>query len=310
MEISAEKLRGPTAATLIGVIGPVMWAMNVPLMRAVVEGFGVAPGECLLYAVATVALFLSVGVPDWRKADRRYLFWGLSSAVACTVCLVLAIYLSTGGAQTMEVGMVNYLWPATTVVAAVLFTGVRATWMLAPGMVLCIASVFWIISGGAFSFSAFFSHAADNPLSYVLALGAALFWTAYSIFTKLWGRGQNFSTVIFAADTLVFGLMWAAGFGGEMSVTVKGAVSVLAGGIAAGLAYGCWTHGMLYGSVPVLSVASYFTPVMSCVFGVIWIGASLTQSFWLGTAVLVVGSLICWRATASQPASHRREVRR
>ena len=215
MEISAEKLRGPTAATLIGVIGPVMWAMNVPLMRAVVEGFGVAPGECLLYAVATVALFLSVGVPDWRRADRRYLFWGLSSAVACTVCLVLAVYLSTGGAQTMEVGMVNYLWPATTVVAAVLFTGVRATWMLAPGMVLCIASVFWIISGGAFSFAAFFSHAADNPMSYVLALGAALFWTAYSIFTKLWGRGQNFSTVIFAADTLVFGLMWAAGFGGR-----------------------------------------------------------------------------------------------
>lgn len=36
----------PVAATLIGLVAPVAWAMNVPIMRAIVEGFGMAPGEC------------------------------------------------------------------------------------------------------------------------------------------------------------------------------------------------------------------------------------------------------------------------
>ncbi len=304
MTFSASlSLRSPVAATMIGLIAPVTWAMNVPLMRAVIEGFGVAPGECLLYAAASIALSFTVGIPDFRKADRRYLVFGVGCAVLCTFCLVLAVYLSTGGAQTMEVGLVNYLWPALTVLAAVAFTGVAASAWLLPGTALCLASVFWIISGGTLSLTDFFCHAAENPASYLLAFVAAVTWTLYSVFTKLWSRGQNFSTVIFLLDTLVFGLMWLTGFGNDVTVTLKGAVSVAAGGIAAGLAYGCWTHGMLYGRVPVLCVASYFTPVMSCAFGVLWIDARLTESFWWGSAALVAGSLICWQATRQKKAA-------
>ena len=287
----------PMTATLIGTVAPVTWAMNVPLMRAVVEGFGVAPGECLLYAVAAAALYVSVGIPKFREADLRYLIFGIPSAVLCTLCLVLAVYFSEGGTQTMEVGMVNYLWPALTVIAAVLFTGVRGSLWLIPGTLICLSSVFWIISGGTFSVTSFLFHASENPTSYLLGLAAAVTWTLYSVFTKLWGRGQNFSTVIFLLDTLVFAVLWAAGFGPDLTVTAKGVVSVLAGGIAAGLAYGCWTHGMLYGNVALLSVASYFTPVMSCAFGVLWIDAHLTENFWWGSAVLVAGSLLCWGAT-------------
>lgn len=290
----------PLTATLIGTAAPVTWAMNVPLIRAVVEGFGVAPGECLLYAVATAALWFSVGIPKIRKADPRYLVFGIPCAVLCTLSLVLAVYFSEGGAQTMEVGMVNYLWPALTILAAVLFTGVRGSLWLIPGTLICLASVFWIISGGTFSVTSFLYHASENPTSYLLGLVAAVTWTLYSVCTKLWGRGQNFSTVIFLLDTLVFAVLWLAGFGPDVTVTAKGIVSVLAGGIAAGLAYGCWTHGMLYGNVALLSVASYFTPVMSCAFGVLWLDARLTESFWRGSAVLVAGSLLCWWSTRSK----------
>ena len=295
--LSSSALHRPIPATLIGTVAPVTWAMNVPLMRVVVESFGVAPGECLLYAVAATALYVSVGIPKFRKADPRYLIFGIPSAVLCTLCLVLAVYFSEGGTQTMEVGMVNYLWPALTVIAAVLFAGVRSSLWLIPGTLICLSSVFWIISGGTFSVASFLFHASENPTSYLLGLAAAVTWTLYSVFTKLWGRGQNFSTVIFLLDTIVFAVLWAAGFGPDLTITTKGVASVLAGGIAAGLAYGCWTHGMLYGNVTLLSVASYFTPVMSCAFGVLWIDAHLTESFWWGSAVLVAGSLICWRST-------------
>lgn len=294
MQVSSSMLQNSKIATLIGLIAPVAWAMNVPVMRAVVEGVGVAPGECLLYIVAAVIIYFSVGIPDFKSADKRYLIWGISSAVACTICLVLAVYFSVGGAQTLEVGMVNYLWPALTIVFSFLFAGQTASLWLAPGLVICLASVFWIITDGAFSITTFFGHVAENPLSYILALGAALFWTLYSVFTKLWGRGQNFSTIILALDALFFAILWISGFGETPDITTKGLVSVAVGGAAVGLAYGCWTHGVLYGNITLLSVASYFIPVMSCAFGVVWIDAHLTDNFWLGSAALVAGSVLCW----------------
>lgn len=65
-----------------------------------------------------------------------------------------------------------------------------------------------------------------------------------------------------------------------------------------GGAYAAWTQGMTKGNITVLAAASYFTPVLSCVFAVFWIGAKLDSSFWTGVAAVVVGSLLCWDATA------------
>lgn len=189
---------------------------------------------------------------------------------------------------------------------SVLLTGVKANFWLIPGLLICISSVFWIVSNGEFSLLRFIAHVTENPLSYLLALGAALFWTLYSIFTKLWGRGQNFSTIILALDSIFFAFLWIAGFGDDTVVTVKGVVSLLVGGFAIGLAYGCWTHGVLHGNITVLSMASYFTPVMSCVFGAIWLGAQLSTSFWIGSLFLVFGSIVCWFSIKEASAGNQK----
>jgi drug/metabolite transporter (DMT)-like permease len=80
--------------------------------------------------------------------------------------------------------------------------------------------------------------------------------------------------------------------------SAHGWISVILGGIAMGGAYAAWTQGMTKGNITVLAAASYFTPVLSCVFAVFWIGAKLDSSFWTGVAAVVVGSLLCWDATA------------
>ncbi|MBM6929077.1 hypothetical protein [Parasutterella secunda] len=77
----------PVAATLIGLVAPVAWAMNVPIMRAIVEGFGMAPGECLLYAMATVIVALSLRIPDVKAADKRYSASAVQLLVRSVWCL-------------------------------------------------------------------------------------------------------------------------------------------------------------------------------------------------------------------------------
>lgn len=292
-------LLSSTQATLIGLFAPICWGMSVGLVRGIAEGFGMAQGQFFLYCVATTCVFLIVGLPDFHRIDKRYLYFGIPTANLSSLTFCLAIFTSSGGAQTMEVGMVNYLWPSLTILFAVLFNGVRTRWWLYPGLLVAFGGIIVILSGDkGFSLTEFVVRFAENPVSYLLALVAAVTWAGYSSMTRAWGNGINPSTIIFAVDTLVFLVLWLLDIGSQpVAASAHGLMSVIFGGIAVGMAYVVWTLGMSKGNITVLAAASYFTPVLSCVFATFWIGAELNSSFWMGVVLVVVGSLLCWDAT-------------
>lgn len=180
--------------------------------------------------------------------------------------------------------MVNYLWPSLTILFAVLFNGVRTRWWLYPGLLVAFGGIIVILSGDkGFSLTEFVARFAENPVSYLLALVAAVTWAGYSSMTRAWGNGINPSTIIFAVDTLVFLVLWFLDIGSQpVAASAHGLMSVIFGGIAVGMAYVVWTLGMSKGNITVLAAASYFTPVLSCVFATFWIGAELNSSFWTG----------------------------
>lgn len=156
--------------------------------------------------------------------------------------------------------MVNYLWPSLTILFAVLFNRIGTRWWLYPGLGVTFAGIVVILNGDqGFSFSGFAVRFAENSVSYLLELTAAMTWAGYSS-------------------------------------TTRGIVRVLFGGIAVGMAYAAWTRGMSRGNMAVLAAASYFTPVLSCVFVTFWIDAKLDSGFWSGVALVVAGALLCWDA--------------
>lgn len=289
--------RTVTGATLIGLIAPLMWGASVSLIRTIAENFGIAQGQFLLYIVAATALFFIVGVPKFDRIPWQYKTIGLATANLSSICFCLSLYFSDGGTQTMEVGMVNYLWPTLTIIFAILFNGQKARWWIAPGAVLSFCGIYWILGNGQVAIGSFVEHIKLNPVSYILALGSALTWSAFSSMTRAWSKSENISTVVFFFDILIFGSFWAMGVGGSPEITLFGVLNVVLGGLAMGVAYAAWTHGMSYGNITVLAIASYFTPVLSCLFASVWIGAELTMSFWQGVAMVVTGSLLCWHAT-------------
>ena len=288
-----------TGATLIGLVAPLMWGASVSLIRTIAENFGIAQGQCLLYIVAAIALFFIIGLPKFDRIPWQYKTIGLVTANLSSITFCLSLNYSNGGTQTMEVGMVNYLWPTLTIVFAILFNGQKARWWIAPGAILSFCGIYWILANGQIAIDAFIDHIKINPISYFLALMAAITWAAFSSMTRAWSKGENMSTVIFIFNTLIFGAFWFMGVGGAPEVNSFGILSVILGGLAIGVAYASWTHGMSYGNITVLAIASYFTPVLSCLFASVWIGAELTGSFWQGVAMVVTGSVICWHATRS-----------
>lgn len=204
-------------ATLIGLLAPLCWGMGVSLVRGIAEGFGLAQGQTLLYTTAAVCLFFVIGIPDLRTVDRRYLIFGLPTANASSLCFTLSIFFSAGGTQTMEAAMVNYLWPALTLLFAVVFNGVRSRWWIAPGMVLAFCGIVEILAGGqGFSLEGFISRLLEHPLSYILAVGAAVTWAAFSSMTRAWGGSTNLACLIFCINASIYGVLWLCGFGTQM----------------------------------------------------------------------------------------------
>lgn len=178
--------------------------MSGSLVRGIAEGFGLAQGQFLLYCVSPLYVVFTVGLPDYKKINNRYLFLGIPTTNLGSLPFCLAIFTSSGGAQTMEVGMVNYLWPSLTILFAVLFNRIGTRWWLYLGLVVAFTGIVVILSGDQVFF---FSGFAENPVSYLLALTAAVTWAGFSSMTRAWGGMTNPTTLIFIVDTSIFGLL-------------------------------------------------------------------------------------------------------
>ncbi len=272
--------------------------MSVGLTRSITESFGLAAGISLLSWIVCLYLVFFLGVPKLGAFPKKYLFWGLPMANVCSLCFCTSLYLSDGGAQSVEVGMVNYLWPCLVVLFAVLFNGQKARWWMAPGVIISFFGVILVLGGKeGIQPELVWAHIQENPWSYVMAFIGAVAWAVYSNLTRAWSQGQNPTMLVFAIDAVVFTFAWLLGFGDLGHATVRGWISLGLDALAMGSAYAAWSYGVTRGNITLLGVASYFTPVLSCLFAAVWINADLDVSFWFGVLVVVGGSLLCWSST-------------
>lgn len=252
----------------------------------------------VLYTASFITVILFFKLPNLKILPLKYYIFGLGSAVTCSISFAVSLANSVSGTQAMEVGMVNYLWPALTIFFAVLFNGQKAKWWLFIGVVLALYGVCMVLSGQLIvDFVEIYHHVLTNPFSYFLGLIAAVSWAAYSNFTRAWAKGQNPTCLVFGLDVILFNFLWLSGVLPSLSFNWSGATLAVLGAVMMGGAYGLWTFGVQKGRIAILSIASYFTPVLSCVFASFLIGAQLNHAFWAGVAIVVSGSFICWLAT-------------
>ena len=290
--------------TAVGCLAPIFWGLNVPFVRLVAEHIGQPFGMAILCGIAFCILLALYGVPPIAKFNKAYLLFGVGSAVLCQVTLCFAVALSSGGAQTAEVGMVNYLWPCMTMVFACLFNGQKAKWWLIFGIGFAVVGIMTVLSGGSgFDVRAMIGHMKENPVSYLLAFCAAVAWSAYSSLTRALSRGLDPSVIIFAVNTVFFLVLSLSGVGEPPRFDAVGLGIVVVAAVVAGGAYAVWTAGVANGSMTVMAIVSYFTPVLSCVFCWLLLDADLTANFWKGVGLVVAGSLICWAATRAATAN-------
>jgi drug/metabolite transporter (DMT)-like permease len=293
-------------ATLIGLVAVLCWSSTVGLIRSVAEALGAVGGAAALYTVSAVLVLAVQGVPrkaQLRQVSKVYLIGcGLLFALY-EVCLSVAIGLAHNRQESLELGLINYLWPCLTIVLAVLCRQQAARWWLWPGVALCLWGLVRVLagehsaSGGTFWWQELGAHMQGNPLAYALAFGAALLWPVYSLLSRLHGGGFNGVGLFVLLTALVLWGQWLLLPQPAMQWSWSVATQVLVVGASTALAYSCWEHGIQRGNLAVLAAGSYFAPVLSSLWAALWLAVQPGWSFWQGVALVTLGSLLCWRAT-------------
>ncbi|MCL2898722.1 aromatic amino acid DMT transporter YddG [Brenneria tiliae] len=294
-------MRNRKKATLIGLIAILLWSSIVGLIRGVSEYLGATGGAAMIYSVASLLLLFTVGPGKIREMPRRYLIWGSVLFVSYELCLALSIGYAHTSRQAIEVGMVNYLWPALTMVFAITFNKLKSNLLIVPGFVIAIAGVCWVLGGDqGLDFPGMQENIKDNPLSYGLAFSGALIWATYCTVTVRIAAGKNGITLFFMLTALTLWIKYLALGGEAMTFSFHAIVYLALASAAMGFGYAAWNIGILHGNVTILAGASYFIPVLSAALAALVLRTPLPLSFWQGAAMVCAGSILCWLATRSK----------
>lgn len=283
------------SGTVIGLLAIVLWGFMAGLVRLVSESFGATLGSALIYTVGGILLLVVRKPTPIRRAPRKYLIICGIMFVAYEASISLSIGLASTAAQSVEVSLVNYLWPTLLVLMAAAVSHKRgAVWKALPGAIVATIGVAMAVGGESLNVHEALRNISSNPLPYALAFAGAFIWAIYATVTPKMSDGYDGTTIFFCCVAVV---LWLIHFtsGEGLSATAPGiggyvALAACAASIAGG--YACWGYGMLHGSMETLAIGSYATPLFSTASSTVLLGVALGASFWIGVALVVGGTLV------------------
>ncbi len=296
-------------ATAGGLLAILLWSTSIAFTRSICENLGPVFGAGLVYCISAglglAGVFRSSGQRrKLARLSRNYLFGCGFLFVAYMLCLFLAVGLAENHNQVVEIGLINYLWPALTLLFSVPILKNRAGWLLLPGTVLALFGVFFVLSGGGnHTWHGTLDNLAANPAAYLTALCAAVAWALYSTLTRKWVGGDQAGGAVayfLAATALV---MFAISF----FVTepriwnLRVIIEVIVMGVITYAAYSLWDNAMREGNAILVASSSYLTPLFSTIVSCIYLSVAPTLSLWLGCIMLIAGSLLSFFSIKSGP---------
>ncbi|MFH1570442.1 MAG: aromatic amino acid DMT transporter YddG, partial [Gemmatimonadota bacterium] len=295
--------------TLAGAGAVLLWSISVALVRSLSEQLGPITAAAAVYLVGGGALLARLGLSAAARRrltslSIRYLLGCGSLFAAYILCLYLALGWAADRTQVLTVGLVNYLWPALTLVFSLPMLGHRARWSLGPATALALGGVVLAVGGGpGVSRGGLAGAVGAHPAAFACGLGAAVTWALYSNLTRRWGgAGGGGGVPFFMAGTglvlgsLLWGLSSLAGYR-EVSCWSPRALAELAAlSTSTALSYLGWDAAMRRGDLVFVVALSYFTPLLATLVAAAYLGAWPGLTLWLGCAFVVAGSLASWQS--------------
>ncbi|MGO1191791.1 aromatic amino acid DMT transporter YddG [Vibrio casei] len=284
--------------TLFGIIAILLWSSVVALIRDISELFSPIGGAAMIYTISAIFLILVMGIPKIKDFPARYLIIGTILFVAYEICFALSLGMANNRYQAMEMAIINYLWPALTILFTAILGKRKVNPLIYPSVLITFIGVAWCISGeNGISIRILMDNITKNPIAYLMAFSGAFIWAAYCFITKQLSNGKNGMTLFFTATAITLWIKFFFSHEINPTFTLSSTITLLLAGIIMGAGYALWNQAIIGGNIMLLGTLSYFTPVFSTLFSSIYLSIALTGTFWQGVALVTLGSLVCYFVT-------------
>lgn len=310
-------------ATLAGLLGLLSWTTAQAVIRDVVGQTGPFLFIGISSGVGGLLLAVAEGArrrDPWAafRLPAGYLIGGGLTFAAYFCLYPSAQALAPTHAVSVQVGVVNYLWPAFLLLFAVGLFGQRADpRLLAPGIALAFAGAAVCKLESLAAPARLWTDLLDHWPPFALMLLGAICWGLHSNLSRRWSSraGVNgvplFNMLVGALGLFLHTLGMGAGAG------VDAAGRALVGGLswqaAPALAYATifptalgylgWEVGMRRGHLGLLAATSYFLPVASTIFACFYLRVPPSPYLFLGAILVMVGAWLSHRALRRTAAS-------
>jgi drug/metabolite transporter (DMT)-like permease len=273
----------PLNATLLALFTVVLWSFLAFLGARVTH---IPPFLVLGVALCVSGLVSALRWREWRIPPRTLLV-----GIAGIFGYHFLYFSALQRAPVIEASLMNYLWPLLIVLLSPLFlSGYRLRTHHLVGALMGLSGAGLIITGGRVNLDM------GNLPGYLLAAGAALTWSSYSLMTK---RLPAFPTAAVGAFCLSSGLFslgayYISGSGFPIS-SLTGAdwfSLILLGVGPLGTAFFTWDASLKRGDPRIIGSLAYLTPLTSTVVLVALGGQSLTWVSALAMLLIVGGAII------------------
>lgn len=301
MTTPAPAKRFLSPPTLAGIAAILIWASCVSVARRLSESLGVFTSAGLIFLIAgVVSLAVKARKPASLRAMFRlplpYLLWCGALFVYCQIGLYGSLGVAVDRLQVLEVGAVNYLWPAMTLLIGVPVLKLRANPLpLAVGCLVACAGVFAVtLDPQSLSPASSLARFASKPAAYLLAFTGALAWSAYSsLARRLLGTDTDAVPLFLLASGIA--LIAIRLFVHEETTFSPTVVIGLAyaGLFVAWGAYALWDTGIRNGDFALLSALSYAIPVLSTLLSCLILDVRPSFVLWVGVVMVAVGAVVC-----------------
>ncbi len=289
--------------TLCGIGAILMWSTTIGFARSLLEKVGPLTAGASVFLLAGI---ISAGrllasrekIRRVRRLRRAYLLGCGGLFVFYQFALFKAIGLARDNGQVLEVGLLNYLWPALIILFSLVVLNKKARFFLLPGTLLALAGVFLVLTQDSpVNLAALSNNLGGNPAAYLLVLSAAVSWALYSNLTRRWAGGEDAGGVdLFLPATglvlLLLCIIWPEGRSWDCWAVAE-AVFL---GVVMWAAYCLWDVAMRRTKVTFVAACAYFTPLFSTVISCLKLGVSPGPTLWFGCLLIIAGS---WLSSVS-----------
>jgi drug/metabolite transporter (DMT)-like permease len=294
----------------MGAAAILIWSSNIAVSRSLAERVGAVTAGAAMFLLGGALGCLYAGargrLRPMLRLPRSYLLGCGAMFVAYMLCLYLAIRLAATRQQTLEVAILNYLWPGLTLLFAIPLLGTRVRAFFPLGLALGFAGAALApLQPGEYSLRALGHGLAANPWPYLLATAAAVLWAAYSACSRRWaGAAGGGAVPLFA---LAAGLALAAlrPVLPEAAVWSKAALGelVFMALLPALIAYALWDRAMRRGNVTLVAALAYLIPVLSTGLSSLYLEVRVGWNLWLAAGLIVAGGALCELAVVRPAAA-------